>query len=116
MNELILKILEKAEEKGLSHFGIRHHHKVVNVGDSLGCSFNCIDDIDSEKLSGICCMTISYDDFEVEDFKGDINHLMDGNYQDGSIILVGGCDSEYGNDDKEIIIKDAEVLFVIGAE
>jgi hypothetical protein len=113
MNEEILSIIEAAEKRGLSHFGIRQHHAIVSVGDDLGVSYNTLDDQAPEELGGICCMTISYDGFDVENFAADLAELKAGNYQAGSIVLVGGATSEYGNDQNEIIIGRAEVLAVI---
>ena len=104
-----------AEKRGLTKFGIRQHHEIVNVGDDLGVSYNTTDDTNTEKLNGICCLQISYDGFDVDDFEGDIEEVKSGNYQDGSVILVGGTSLDYGNDVNEVnevIIGNAEVLWV----
>lgn len=111
-NGIITNIIQDAEQKGFTCFGIRHHHEVVKVGDELGVSYNTIDDCDPEKLSGICCLQTTYDGFEVEDWDYDVREVTEAGYQDGSIILVGGFGFEYGNDPSEIIIEDAVVLWV----
>jgi hypothetical protein len=112
MNETITRIIEAAEEKGFTCFGVRKHHEIVTVGDSLGFSTNYIDDQEPEELPGICCIITSYDGFEVEDFEGDLAQLEQYSYNDGSTILVGGRGFEYGNDQNEIIIENATVLWV----
>ncbi len=109
MIDQIEKIIEDAEKNGLSWFGIRQHHTTVKVGNELGNSFNTIDDQDAEELDGICCLGIN----EVEEeFDFLLSELKDNNYQDGSIILVGGTSQEYGNDNGEVVIANAEVLWV----
>ncbi len=109
MKDQIEKIIEDAEGNGFSWFGIRHHHEVVKVGDELGNSYNTIDDQEPEELTGICCISIEAD---AEDFDFIMSELSERNYQKGSIILVGGTSQKYGNDDDEVIIENAEVIWV----
>lgn len=111
MIEQLENIIEKAEKNGLTCFGIRHHQieDVVSVGDELGTSTNTIDDQEDEELNGICCLGV--DDIDTDcDFL--LGELKDRNYQDGQIVLVGGTSQEYGNDQNESIIENAEVLWV----
>jgi hypothetical protein len=56
------------------------------------------------ELPGTCCIQVS-----------DINaEIPNCNYDKrGQIILIGGNEMEYGNDDEEIIIKNAVVLKIV---
>jgi hypothetical protein len=110
MENLIREAIENAESNGLSWFGIRHHHEIVIIGDELGNSYNTIDAQEPEELDGICCIDFNSEDDSV-DFV--INFLKDRGYQDGPMILVGGTSQTYGNDEFEVIIEDAEVLFIL---
>lgn len=112
MNEMTLKIIEAAEKRGLTSFGIRQHHAMVNIGDDLGVSYNSIDDCTPVELDGICCLAIGYDGFDVDDIEYDLDQLAEMNYQDGSVILVGGTSHEDGNDADEIVIGNPEILWV----
>tara|TARA_R110000851_G_scaffold241147_1_gene393772 strand:- start:232 stop:582 length:351 start_codon:yes stop_codon:yes gene_type:complete len=112
MNKVILSVIEKAEKDNqFNYFGLRVNHEVVKVGDGLGVSYNTIDDQAPEELNGICCMGISYDGFEVDDFENDLNKLI-ATYGDENIILVGGVFAEYGNDEIEVVIENGVVLWV----
>ena len=112
MNDQILKIIEAAEKSGLTRFGIRFHHETVKVGDDLGVSYNTLDDQPEKRITGICCLQISYDGFEVEDFDYDLDQIKEYAYKNGCIILVGGTGGDYGNDQNETIIENAKVLWV----
>ena len=48
----------------------------------------------------------------LSDFESDLAQLDQYGHNDGSIVLVGGRGFEYGNDQNEIIIDDAVVLWV----
>lgn len=114
-----VEILEKAEEKGMRFFGIRQHHENINIGDSLGVSYDTLDDLAPKKLDGISTMGIDPDDFYYYDpdddfnFAKEIEELKKNRYQDGPIVLVGGTDQEYGNDPGEVVIENAEALWVM---
>lgn len=113
MNEQILKIIEEAEKNGMTRFGLRSHHEKVNVGDDLGWSYNTLDDQEPEELEGICCMSIQYDGFDVENFEEDLETLKSTYHSGcGSIVLVGGNFVDYGNDANEVIISHAVALWV----
>lgn len=107
----LIKIAEDAG-RNYSYFGIRHHHTTVSAGDELPNSWQQIDDEEDYELDGSCCLEFVVDNGE-EELEFLIEKLKESNYQDGSIILVGGNNQEYGNDDGEVVIVTAKVLAII---
>lgn len=111
-NEIITAVIEKAEARGLGHFGIRAESKVLEVGAYLQNSAQFGDTWDGEELGGTCALRISYDGFEVEDIDADLASVQAYATDDCKIILIGGTDSYEGTDANEKVIKNAEILYV----
>ena len=106
------EILEIAENSDCQCFGFRQHHTIATVGEELPYSYNTVDDEEPVELDGTCAIEFLIEEGE-EEIEWCLEQLEEGNYQDGSLILIGGESCEYGNDDNEVVIKDAEVLCVI---
>lgn len=108
----LTEVIEKAQQRGLGVFGLRKHHEVVSVGEDLPVSYNTPDDLEPEKLNGTCCIILhSYDGWDVEGIENDLEKLTQYS-NDGSTILVGGTRGEDGWDPGEVIIVNAEVVYV----
>jgi hypothetical protein len=107
----MLDIIEAAEKRGITCFGVRAHNCNVSIGDGLGASYNTVDDQSPVPLAGICCISLEYDGFEVSNLDRDLAALKQYK-RGGSVVLVGGQFVDYGNDPNEIIIGNAEVLYV----
>ena len=126
----IQEIKKIIEEEGLEHFGLRTDNMAYNVGDICENSHQLFQDpefdedeelvypaitdkespyygfYDAGELEGTCAIKVTEDSIvraleSVKIYSG--NHLY----------LIAGNDVEYGYDEDEIIIKDAEVLGVI---
>ncbi|MCK5602767.1 hypothetical protein KAR91_12880 [Candidatus Pacearchaeota archaeon] len=111
-NETITNIINKAEQRGLSHFGLRVETKSVTVGQDLSNSTQFGDTWDGEGLDGTCAIQISYDGFDVEDINSDLKAMDMYLVDDCSIVLVGGTGSYEGTDAGETVITNAEVLHI----
>lgn len=118
-DELITKIVEEAEKRGLSHFGVRvitKHQKgksIYKVGDSMKPSYVWVDGSSTkEKLSGVSTIKIDYDGFNVENIDKTLSKLEPYLGDNEQVVLVGGTDSYEGNDRNERVIENAEVLHV----
>lgn len=67
------------------------------------------------ELDGTCAYStdidINFDD-ENEIEEKLITALEASRIYSGTVVILGGNDYEYGNDDNEVIIEDAEVLYI----
>lgn len=121
MEELIRKI----NEERYTYIGIRHLADDENyqVGDFCRNSYdwNYENDCSSyytenpEELSGACAyntnINSSWDDGE--EIKGKIiKAISESDCYSGRIAIIAGKLAEYGNDSEEIIIENAEVIYL----
>ena len=119
MKENILKIIAE-NSNNYRVFGVRSDDRILNVGDALGNSHEWDEENDTyfedQYLNGICATGFGYlwldgeqeDQEELEKILN-INDQYTGEHQ----YLIAGDESEYGNDESEVIIRNAVVLAVI---
>lgn len=126
----IQEIKKIIKEEGFEHFGLRADNMTYNVGDICENSHQLFQDpefdedeelvypaitdkespyygfYDAGELEGTCAIKVTEDSIarSLESVK-----IYSGNH----LYLIAGNDVEYGYDEDEIIIKDAEVLWVI---
>ena len=118
----ILKAIIEAKEKGLTHFGIRGEDRKLAVGAKLDNSFDWDFENDcpsTEKLNGTCATGFDYlwlidedDADDLETIKKALEHHK-AHYSYSYTYIIAGVDSEYGDDENEVIIGGAEVIFVL---
>lgn len=132
MNELI-EAMKKAHESGCTHFGIRvveNDAGILHVGDLCPDSYNWDFELDcstrettGEMLNGACAIEIDTrmlmldgDDDEdvVTEIEKSIQQSENAGYWGEQMLLIAGSDGcEYGDDENEIIIENAEVIAII---
>ena len=123
LNEVVLEVIEAAEKRGLSKFGVRVITKgryanasdalqIVKIGDALSNSFQSFDDCESEELDGACAIYIDYDGFEVCRIEKTLEDAKAYSFDGGQVILIGGTSSHEGTDLNETVISEAEVLYI----
>lgn len=117
----IAKTIAKAfDEKGYTYFGVRTG-RIAEIGEKLEPSHDwdyendCSSD---EMLSGTCSTGIGglWFDGEPEDeeeIEKAISRHIKNNYVGEMTYIIGGNRSEYGNDDGEMIIANAEVIYIV---
>ena len=114
--EEIRNIIEEAE---YGYIGIRADSRDYQIGDVMDNSHQLFQDpqyndiyegpyagfYDAGELNGTCALSVSENNIEkmLEAVK---------NYGE-KIYLIGGNSMEYGNDEDEIIIRNAEVIAVL---
>ena len=107
MDEMILKIIESAELKGIRSFGIKVVDCDIPPGTKIWDSKEIIrkyDDIQRD-IKGTSCLNIFYDGFEVFNIDKDVKEaLAEYKYFGDRVVLVGGSDSYEGNDQNETVI------------
>ena len=120
ITELAQAIANAFDEKGYTNFGIRTG-RVAEIGEELEPShdWNHEDDCFSEEtLPGTCSTGIGglWFDGEAEDEeeieKAIARHIRN-NYDGEMTYIIGGNRSEYGEDDGELIIANAEVIYIV---
>lgn len=69
----------------------------------------------SIKLNGTCAVEVIFEDLDEMSDEEIINQLtnISCDYIGEQTILIGGYRAEYGSDENEIIIEDAEVLMIL---
>lgn len=132
MNELI-EAMKKARENGCTHFGIRivdNDAGILHVGDLCPDSYNWDFELDcstrettGETLNGACAVEIDtsmlmLDGDDDEDVAAEIEKAVQqsesAGYWGEQMLLIAGSDScEYGDDENEIIIENAEVIAIV---
>ncbi len=116
----ILKAIEKAMNEGNRYFGIRGDDVEFKVGTQLDSSYDWDYDNDCQsdsKLGGTCSTTIGYlwfdgEEEDVETIEKALNYHKE-NYSYEYVTLIAGTDQEYGADENESIIENAEVILKI---
>lgn len=100
--EEINKAIEtiKNNDYDYTYVAIRICPDMVEAGQTLENSFVWVDgEITDEEIDGTCGI--------------DIESKAGGGYFGACMAIIGGYDAEYGEDDGEIIIKNAEVIAVL---
>ena len=108
--------------KGYSRIGVRVCTEDENyqVGDTCRDSFdwdyeNDVSTYNTDNpisLGGACAVEIIIEDDMSDKEIMELIKSKTYNYGGGTKVLIGGHESEYGSDESEIIIVDAEVLKV----
>ena len=107
----IAAIAEELRQNGeFEYYGIRTQEEAFELGeiDHLSHVWNDGDDT-GEELDGISCTAIAS---RAVSMHGDGTSTM-GTYYGEHIAIIAGNDIEYGEDEGEIIIKDATVVKII---
>ncbi|HBY20961.1 MAG TPA: hypothetical protein DEG71_08125 [Clostridiales bacterium] len=108
--------------KSYSVYGIRVNadDESYNIGDTCRYSYEWDYENDCStyntdtpiKLPGTCSLhLVIYEDTTNTELINKINEIKN-KYAGEQIVIIGGYDYEYGSDDNEIIIEDAEVLLI----
>lgn len=92
----------------------------LSVGDSLDCSYNWYDGemIDGDDgLSGTCCVGVRNGNRDMMSIEAAAKKALQSyGYSDkyAQVLVIGSCWSgSYGQDDCELILKDAVVIDVL---
>lgn len=123
----VMEILKKMNYEGYGVIAIRHcaEDETYNVGDVCRNSFDwnyeldhsTYEDEEQVELNGTCGFHVagfeSLDEEEIEEATELFNKAMkNANVYCGNIVVIAGNSFEYGNDENEVIISDAEVIAV----
>lgn len=123
----VAEILNKANEKGCGCIAIRHcaEDETYSVGDMCRNSFDwnyeldhsTYEDEEQIELNGTCGLHVrgfeNLDEEEIEEATELFNKAMErANAYIGHVVVIAGNRFEYGNDEDEVIIRDAEVIAV----
>lgn len=130
--EELLNIMKAAHKDGFRSFGIRSINTRIsgraNVGDVLPESYDwdieqdCSTyDTTGETLSGTCAVWVNTEWINYDDeWDSDILKSLEAglkiahSYYGDEYVLVGSKEGgEWGNDEREIILEDAQVLAII---
>lgn len=101
-------IIEAGE---FEHYGVRAHRADAIVGSSLGNSRIWIDgECTDDELRGVSTLKVT-----AENVDAMIDALADAGYVFGGakVVLVGGYEGQWGEDEGEFIIRDNVCLAVI---
>jgi hypothetical protein len=105
--------------KHIRYFGVRGDDTGITVGQELDPSYDWDYENDRQsdrKLSGTCAVKIGYlwydgEEEDLEEIEKAIAYYVK-NYQYKNISVIGGSDQEYGADENETIITNAEVIYI----
>lgn len=124
------KILEIIQNSEFEVFGIRKDDKLYSVGDAVENSHQLFQDpqytddscqellypyissgcyagfYDGGELNGTCALEIREDN--IDHMLADINQ-----YDGKNLYLIAGNYYSYGNDENEVVIREAEVIAVL---
>ena len=120
MTDIMQKIIE-AKDNGYRYFGIRTG-KAAEIGEELECShdWDYENDCESEDLLDGTCATgfngsLWFDGEEEDDELVEQAIALNKKRYSGDMqYVIAGYDSEYGNDEQEVIILGATVIAIIG--
>ena len=119
INEM-LKAIEESKKCGNGYFGVRGDEVSFAIGTYLENSFDWDYENDrqgEDKLSGTCATKIDYLWFDGE--EDDIAaiakalHYHKESYKYKHTTIIAGTEEEYGADENETIIKNAQVIYKI---
>lgn len=121
------EILKKVNDEGYEVVAIRHctEDEEYDVGDICRNSFDwnyeldhsTYEDEEQVELNGTCGLHIigfeNLDEEEVEEATELFNKAMEkANVYSGQVVVIVGYSYDYGSDEDEVIIRDAEVIAV----
>lgn len=119
------ELAEKIISSNYEYIGIRHltEDEDYKVGDYCRSSYDwdyendrsSYETDDPEELPGTCAYNTRIDPAwdDEEEVIGKIkNAISESSCYSGKIAIIAGNYAEYGNDPEEIIIRDAEVIFL----
>ena len=121
----VAEILKKVNNEGYGVVAIRHcaEDEEYNVGDVCRNSFDwnyeldhsTYEDEEQVELNGTCGLHIigfeNLDEEETEEAVEMFDKAMkESQVYGGSVVVIAGNYFEYGNDENEVIIEDAEVI------
>lgn len=116
INEVMEAINAHNAKTGNSYYAVRGDDRNYNVGDKLECSKDFADDSETygQELNGTSGTSISYlyFDGEEEDIQA-IKEAIDYNkqaYSYKNLYIITGIYNDYGTDENEILLDDAEVV------
>lgn len=102
-----------------SYYGIRSTDYKADIGEELPVSHNLADDADEEELNGVSATgfgTLWYDEDDIGEVEKALKTHIKTGYEGEYHYLIGGNESEYGNDDSEVVIRNAEVVGIIAKD
>ena len=109
LNNIVKNIKNQESYKNeYNYYGIRYHYTKKEIGSFIENSKIWIDGEPTDNNHGGVC-AIDIDQMIVENFTISemIENVKQYSYADGEIIIIAGNESIYGDDDNEIIIKNA---------
>lgn len=117
------KVLNALIENGYKYrcYGLRTDDRELSVGDKVGNSHDLYDNYDpeydhyGEELDGTSATGFGYlwyDEDDMEEVEKALK-IQEHYYRGAHQYLIAGDDDEYGDDEAEIIIRDAVVVAVI---
>ena len=120
MKEVILNEMIKyksSHEHERTFYGIRTDYNFYNEGDRVRNSYDCYwDNEEDTMLDGTCatgCFPTWYDEDDLDDIETAINIHKKNGYEGKYIYLICGNDYDYGDDEGEVILKNAVVVSVL---
>lgn len=123
----VAEILKKVNDEGYEVVAIRHcaEDEEYNVGDICRNSFDwnyeldhsTYEDEEQVELNGTCGLHIigfeNLGEEEVEEATELFNKAMEkANVYSGQVVVIVGDSYDYGSDEDEVIIRDAEVIAI----
>ena len=123
----VAEILKKVNDEGYGVVAIRHcaEDEEYNVGDICRNSFDwnyeldhsTYEDEEQVELNGTCGLHVigfeNLDEEEVEEATELFNKAMEkANVYSGQVVVIVGDSYDYGSDEDEVIIRDAEVIAI----
>ena len=123
----VAEILKKVNDEGYGVVAIRHcaEDEEYNVGDICRNSFDwnyeldhsTYEDEEQVELNGTCGIHVigfeNLDEEEVEEATELFNKAMEkANVYSGQVVVIVGDSYDYGSDEDEVIIRDAEVIAI----
>lgn len=123
----VKEILKKVNEEGYGVVAIRHcaEDEEYNVGDICRNSFDwnyeldhsTYEDEEQVELNGTCGIHVigfeNLDEEEIEEATELFNKAMEkANVYSGQVVVIVGDSYDYGSDEDEVIIRDAEVIAI----
>lgn len=123
----IAEILKKVNNEGYGVVAIRHcaEDETYSVGDVCRNSFDwnyeedhsTYEDDWQVELNGTCGLHIvgfeNLDEEEIEEATELFNKAMEkANVYSGQVVVIAGDSYDYGSDEDEVIIRDAEVIAI----
>jgi hypothetical protein len=116
LNEIMVAINAHSERTGNSYYAVRGDDRNYNAGDKLEYSKDLTDDSETygQELNGTSGTNIGYlyFDGEEEDIQS-VKEAIDYNkkaYRYKNLYIITGMYSEYGTDENEILLSNAEIV------